>query len=113
MRSQGNDILTFKWTGYEFSDEIDAFYNINNAHNWNEFQNALKTYGTPALDFVYADTAGNIAYNTAGLIPVRTNLTDEAHANFESNGEVDWAGFIPFAELPTVLNPKQRFHCNS
>ncbi|MBK6773382.1 MAG: penicillin acylase family protein [Ignavibacteria bacterium] len=109
IRSQGNDILTFKWTGYEFSDEIDAFYNINNAHNWNEFQNALKTYGTPALNFVYADTAGNIAYNTAGLIPVRTNLTDEALANFESNGEVDWAGFIPFAELPTVLNPKQGF----
>lgn len=109
IRSQGNEILTFKWTGYEFSDEIDAFYNINNAHNWNEFQNALKTYGTPALNFVYADTAGNIAYNAAGLIPVRTNLTDEAFANFESHGETDWSGFIPFAELPSVLNPKQGF----
>ncbi|MBK9403821.1 MAG: penicillin acylase family protein [Ignavibacteria bacterium] len=55
MRSQGNDILTFKWTGYEFSDEIDAFIISITAHNWNEFQNALKTYGTPALNFVYAE----------------------------------------------------------
>ncbi len=103
------EILTFMWTGYEFSDEIETFYNINNAVNWNDFQNALKSFGTPALNFVYADTAGNIAYHTAGLIPIRTGSPDETSAVYPSSGEVEWSGFIPFNELPASLNPKEGY----
>jgi penicillin G amidase len=100
-----DEILTFRWTGFEFSDELETFYKINNAKSWNDFQNALKTFGTPALDFVYADTSGNIASQAAGLIPVRQNFSEEALANFPSNGETDWSGFIPFTDLPVTVNP--------
>ncbi|MEO6695521.1 MAG: penicillin acylase family protein [Ignavibacteria bacterium] len=104
-----NEMLSFRWTGYEFSDELEAFYRINNASGWKDFQSALKTYGTPALNFVYADTNGNIGYQIGGAIPVRSNLTDEALANFPSGGEVDWTGFILFNDLPTSFNPKEDF----
>ena len=109
IKNNNDEILTFKWTGYEFSDEIEAFYNVNNSKNFSDFQNALKTYGTPALNFVYADTSGNIAYQTSGLIPVRKNFTDEALANFPSNGDVEWSGFVPFNELPSEINPKDGY----
>ena len=100
-----NEILIFKWTGYELSDELETFYKINNSQNWSDFQNALITFGVPALNFVYADTAGNIGYHAAGLIPVRTNFTDPGSANYPSTGEADWSGFIPYVELPNLINP--------
>lgn len=111
--SNTNELLTFRWTGYEFSDELETFYNVNNASNWNEFQNALKTFGTPALNFIYSDTSGNIAFHTAGLIPVRTDLSDEQAAFYPSDGEVKWKGFIPFNELPFTFNPKEGYIINA
>jgi len=104
-----DELLTFRWTGYEQSDELETFYNINNARNWNDFQNALKTFGAPALNFVYADTSGNIGYHAAGLIPIRTNIAEEHLASFPSTGESEWSGFIPFGELPSSFNPKEEF----
>ncbi len=102
------EILAFKWTGFELTDEIEAFYNINNSSNWNEFKNALKTYGAPALNFVYADTTGNIAFHSAGLVPVRTSMSDESIAFYPSAVSA-WSGFIPFDELPNSINPKEGF----
>lgn len=104
-----DELLTFRWTGYELSDELETFYKINNAANWNDFQNALKTFAVPALNFVYADTAGNIGYHTAGFIPVRNNMTNDAAANVPSSGDNYWTGFIPFNELPVSFNPKEGF----
>lgn len=104
-----DEILTFRWTGYEQSDELETFYNINNASSWNDFQNALKSFGTPALNFVYADTSGNIGYHCAGFIPLRSNLTDESAAIYPSGSEISWTGFIPFNELPNSLNPKEGY----
>lgn len=107
--SGDDEILTFRWTGFEFSDEIEAFYKINNAQNWTDFKNALRTYGSPALNFTYADTSGNIAYQAAGYIPLRTEISPEANAGFPSGEGLDWKGFVPFDELPGTLNPKEDY----
>lgn len=106
-----DELLTFRWTGYEFSDELDAFYNINNAKSWDQFQNALKTYSVPALNFVYADTSNNIGYHVAGFIPVRSN-TVSASSGLPVNEALnmnDWTGFIPFDELPKSFNPPEGY----
>lgn len=110
FRPGNNDeLLTFRWTGYEASDELETFYKINNASGWNDFQNALKTFAVPALNFVFADTAGNIGYHTAGFIPVRNNFTNEVIAYYPSGADSYWSGFIPFSELPVSFNPKEGF----
>jgi len=104
-----NEILTFRWTGSEFSDEIETFYKINNAQNLNDFRTALKTYGSPALNFTYADTAGNIAYFAAGYVPIRAGLTSPERALFPSGEGLDWKGFIPPDELPQEINPESDY----
>ncbi len=104
-----DELLTFRWTGFELSDELETFYKINNASDWNDFQNALKTFAVPALNFVYADTAGNIGYHTAGFIPIRSNLTNDNSANYPLSADNYWNGFIPFSELPVSFNPKEGF----
>lgn len=100
----GDEILTFRWTGYELSDEILSFYKINFAQSKEQFDEGLRSFGSPALNFVYADTSGNIAYHAAGLIPIR-----DTEPEYLSSGGAGWKGFIPFSELPSELNPKQGY----
>jgi penicillin amidase len=107
--SPANQIVTFKWTGFEMSDEVQSFYDLNSAKNFDQFKNAFRTYNLPALNFTYADTNGNIGYQAAGKVPLRKNLTDDNMAFYPSNGEIEWTGFIPYNELPNSYNPKEDY----
>jgi penicillin amidase len=102
-------IVTFKWTGFEMSDEVQSFYDLNTAKNWEQFKNSFRTYCLPALNFTYADTNGNIGYLAAGKIPIRKNLTDDNLAFYPSNGEIEWTGFVPYDEMPSSYNPKEDY----
>lgn len=104
-----NKIVTFRWTGYELSDEINALYKINTAKNKEEFRTALSVYGTPAVNFTYADTAGNIGYQVAGKIAVRNNPENLTQMIYPSSGELEWTGFVPYDELPNEYNPERGF----
>ncbi|MBL7128496.1 MAG: penicillin acylase family protein [Ignavibacteria bacterium] len=104
-----NKILTFRWTGFDVSDETESIYNVNYSKNWDDFKNALKNFGLPASNFVYADTAGNIGYHVAGKIPLRKSLTEFSSPVYPSGGEVDWTGYINFDNLPNTYNPEDGF----
>ena len=97
--------LALKWTGEEFSDEILAFYEINNAKNWNEFRSGLKHLGLPALNFIYADNQGNIGYQCAGKIPVRKSN----FAYIPQTTENEWVSYMKFEELPASFNPEENY----
>lgn len=101
-------LLAFKWTGYELSDEIYCFYKINTASNWEEFRSALRFFAVPAQNFIYADTAGNIGYQAAGMIPVRkvSSANDYIYPN---SPELVWTGFVEFENLPSVYNPPEGY----
>jgi penicillin G amidase len=101
-----NSYLTFRWTGYEYSDELECFYEISTAGNWDDFTNGLRHFGVPAQNFTYADTMGNIGYHAAGKIPVRKS-TNGDYVNFTGNNE--WTGFVEFDKLPNEFNPDEGY----
>jgi penicillin amidase len=106
-------LLTFRWTGFEQSDEIGTFYKINNAKNWDEFTAGLKDFCVPATNFVYADINGNIGYHVGGKIPIRKTNNNTSYI-FPQSGEttkdeLDWEGFIDFDKLPNSYNPKEGY----
>lgn len=109
FKTGNNELLTFRWTGYDFSDEIDCFHKLNTARNWNDFKVALQNYNLPASNFVYADTMGNIGYHAAGKIPVRKNLTSDNLAMYPSNGDIEWTSYLDFESLPQSFNPKEEY----
>lgn len=108
------NVVVLKWAGYDFSDEITALYNVNKANNWNNFRSALKSYGVPALNFVYADTNGNIGYCVAGKIPIRKVFNEQnenisALAIATNRNGFEWKGYINFEDLPSILNPREEY----
>jgi penicillin amidase len=101
-------LMTFRWTGFEQSDEIKCFYGINTAKNWDEFKNALKDFSVPAQNFIYADVNGNIGYRAGGKIPIRKTNVSYSYI-FPGEGELDWTGYIDFDKMPEVYNPPEGY----
>jgi penicillin amidase len=97
-----------QWTALDDASEFAAFFKINTATNWQDFQTALRLFPGPAQNFVYADIKGNIGYIAAGRIPLRKSGDGSVPARGSST-DAEWAGFVPFAELPQVYNPPEGF----
>lgn len=101
--------FALKWTARDpKNQEFEAFFLLNRAKNWSDFQNALKTYGGPMQNFVYADVAGNIGWYAAGRVPIRRK-GDGSLPYDGTTGDGDWTGYIPFSELPHLYNPPENF----
>ena len=108
MAHAASSLISMRWTGYESSNEAGAFYHIDKAGSWQEFQEALKSFAVPAQNFVYADIDGNIAYRTGGKLPIRK--TKGPTLPFPGwTDEYDWMGFVPFDQMPHVINPPEGF----
>ncbi|MBE3558613.1 MAG: penicillin acylase family protein [Ktedonobacteraceae bacterium] len=100
--------LALRWTGLESGRIISSVLKLNLATNWDEFLEALRDWDVPAQNFVYADREGNIGYIMAGAIPIRAK--GQAILPMPGwTGEHEWTGYIPFEELPQILNPPQHF----
>ena len=101
-----SEALAFKWTAHEPSEEMRCLYGVNRARNWKEFLDGLSCQTAPSLNYVYADTAGNIGYSLAGKIPLRP--TSPSFLPLPGWDETfEWKGYIPFAELPRLYNPPE------
>ncbi|MCY8814961.1 penicillin acylase family protein [Bacillus atrophaeus] len=97
--------LSMNWIGSVPSTSIEALYKINKASNLNEFSNALKTWKTPIMNFLYSDKNGNIAIFGAGSYPVFKENSKPWFA-MTGNGDSDIIGSIPFESTPKSINPK-------
>lgn len=99
--------LSMQWVGHQPSLEPRAFLRINQARSLSEFRDALRDYAVPAQNFVYADVEGNIAYQLAARVPMRSGKPWLIREGW--NETHDWRGLIPFDELPHVTNPEEGF----
>ncbi len=97
-------IISMKWTGALFSDEAATFLALLKAKNWNDFRDALRPFGLPGQNFVYADRAGNIGYQAAARVPIRPDRQGFLLRDAAKPAQ-DWQGFIAFDSLPTLYNP--------
>ncbi len=59
------------WKAADPSDEMLTFHYLQSAHNYNEFEEAIKTFRCPGQNFVYADKKGTIAIWQQGEFPAK------------------------------------------
>lgn len=104
--------LALQWTALSPDNlTVQAFARLNRARNWNEFLAAARHYDAPQQNMVYADVAGNIGFIAAGRVPIRKPEND-LKGLFPTPGwdaRYDWAGYVPFEELPQEFNPARGF----
>ncbi len=105
--------LSYRWAAAErCSDEVLAAYRFGRARSWEQFHQALQTWGAPTLCFVYADYRGTVAVQAAGYLPRRDTTLPESVWAFPLPGwepRYQWAGVLSAGELPRLLNPRHGF----
>jgi len=72
-----------------------------------EYAKALRNWATPSLNHVYADRDGNIAWFVVGRAPIRPNW--DGLLPVPGDGRYEWAGFHPFEDLPSAVNPPRGY----
>src|SRR5262249_10220669 len=97
--------VALRWVGTEISDEIGAMLRLNRAGSVDDFRAALTGWTCPTFNFVWADAAGNIAYQCVGRLPRR--LTPGRGLRIARDPEQQWADSIPFTSNPWTVNPAQ------
>jgi len=117
--------ISVQYAGFSGTREIQAFRGFNRATNMSQFTTALQSFDVGSQNFVFADTAGNIAYFTSGEIPLREDLQAGAPNGLppflirNGQGGNEWLRpppgndpnrALPFAILPTsemaqLINP--------
>ena len=100
--------LALAWTALAEDDQtLAAFFRLARAREWIEFVDAMRDINAPQQNLSYADVEGNIGFIAPGRIPLRkreNRLRGLAPAP-GWDAKYDWAGFIPFDELPRAFNP--------
>jgi penicillin amidase len=107
VHEENGKLYSLRWTGHEPSTEFSFLYLVNRAASVEEFRTALSYYRLGAQNFIYADVDGNIFYQPTGAVPIRGGAPYLPLDG--SSGEFEWEGYIPYDELPRVLNPDEHF----
>lgn len=104
-------IISMSWTGYDISNELRALYQINWAHDFQEFKDALQYFAVPGQNFMYGDKEGNIAMYSTAKLPVRSGDPLTLRKGWDPKD--DWQGYIPQAQMPHVVNPEKGWIANA
>lgn len=87
-----------------------AYLGIYRATSVEDFRNALRNIPVSFNAFC-ATQSGDIAFQFCGKAPIRPEGLDPRLPAW-GTGEYDWKGFVPFDEMPAIVNPKQGFITN-
>ena len=100
--------VSMSWTGHRVTHEMSAFMKLNTMKSWEDFTDAVRNFGVPGQNIIYADTAGNIGWRPAVYIPIRK----EGHSLIPRPGHdpnFDWKGIVPFEKMPFLYNPDRGY----
>ncbi|MBK8121339.1 MAG: penicillin acylase family protein [Sulfuritalea sp.] len=126
------EAFSVQYVGSYATRELDAFLKINRASNLGEFAAALQFFDVGSQNFVYGDDKGNIAYFTAGEMPLREDLQAGTVTGAppwfirDGQGGNEWLPrqnpqprqslpyeILPFSEMPKIVNPPAGWFVNA
>lgn len=96
--------LAVQWAGAAPGQTLRSLFALLRAEDWSAFRAACADWSMPVQAVTFADARGNIGYTLAGRVPQRgQHLGMTPAPGWDGNHE--WAGYIPAAELPHLYNP--------
>ncbi len=99
--------FAIRYGGIGRLDQLDAYYRLNKATSFDEWEAQIARLAIPSTNFIYADKTGTIAYVYNAAIPDRP---EDVKANWRSvlpghSSALIWDGAVDYAELPKLVNP--------
>lgn len=88
-----------------------ASLEYQDAADSDEFRRALRRWGAPAVNMVYATPGGDIGWQASALVPRRPGW-DGSHP-VPGDGRYEWDGFAAVEELPSLHNPESGWFSSS
>jgi len=106
---QPHGVYAIRYAGYGEVGLIEQWYRMNKATNFDEWQTAMREGVLPMFNAGYADKEGNIYYLYNALLPIRAEGYDWKQFLPGDTSETLWTEYLPFDDLPQVLNPASGF----
>ncbi|MEX1230008.1 MAG: penicillin acylase family protein [Planctomycetaceae bacterium] len=105
LPAPGNKLgpVSVKWVGAYGGGFLTALLSMNRAKNVAELQAAMQPWFVPTFCLVLADVDGHIGFRTSGRLPLRKLESRGFRPGWDP--EHQWTGFIPFEEMPSVIDP--------
>jgi penicillin amidase len=98
--------MALRWSATAVVDRtFDAILGLNVAGTFEDFRTALRAYGAPSQNFVYADVDGHIGYQLPGWIPLRDGRARGDRPVRGDDGNHEWTARVPYGDLPWALDP--------
>ena len=110
---QEHGTYAIRYAGMGGIQQVEQWYKMNKARNFDEFQDALKIQGIASLNVGYGDKEGNIMYLYNARLPMRTPGYDYELYLPGNTSETNWDSYLPFEKLPMVINPASGFTQNT
>jgi acyl-homoserine-lactone acylase len=95
--------------------QLDAYYRLNKAKTFAQWEAQISRLAIPSTNFIYADKAGTIAYVYNAAIPDRpVGVKADWRSVLPGNrSELIWQGAVDYESLPRIVNPASGWLYNS
>jgi acyl-homoserine-lactone acylase len=114
-RKDGTNVA-LRVAGLDRPGMLQEYWDMGKAHNFAEFQAALRTLQVPTFNIVYADRDGHIMYLYNGMVPVHPEGGDQAKWRGLIDGSTSatlWTKLHSYDDLPKVIDPATGFVQNT
>jgi len=97
-------VISMRWSSVEAQSPSIGLEKLFWCRTVEEFRQALANVNQIALNIVFADSRGNIGWQTTGKVPIRSH--GEGLVPFVVRDGMDnWTGWIPWEDMPHAVNP--------
>lgn len=83
----------------------EQWYRMNKAHNWREFEQAIRMQAIPLFNIIYGDRDGNIFWQSGCQVPVRDSTLNWNPPIQGTESKYKWTSLLPYERKPALFNP--------
>jgi penicillin amidase/acyl-homoserine-lactone acylase len=98
-----------RYAGMGEMRQVEQWLAMNKAQNFEDWRNAMRMQSFASFNLVYADREGNTMFVHNSLTPNRVSGYNWAHYLPGDDSSLIWHSYMPFDQLPQVINPESGF----
>jgi penicillin amidase len=99
-------VISMRWSSAEAQSPSIGLEKLLWCRTVEELRQALESVNQIALNIVFADTEGNIGWQTTGKVPIRAQ-GEGLVPYVVRDGMDNWTGWIPWEDMPHAVNPER------